>query len=77
LPAARSDHFANAATLAKFWKLDADKRREIWGPPGSVEAEIHSQKLTKPTMVVEMTDFCEEMSTPALGSNVMFPVSVG
>ena len=27
----------------------------------AVEAELHSQKLTKPMTVVEMTDFCQEM----------------
>ena len=27
----------------------------------AVEAELHSQKLTKPLTGVEMTDFCQEM----------------
>ena len=27
----------------------------------AVEAELHSQKQTKPMTVVEMTDFCQEM----------------
>ena len=27
----------------------------------AVEAELHSQKLTKPMTLVEMTDFCQEM----------------
>ena len=27
----------------------------------AVEAELHSQKLTKPMTVVEVTDFCQEM----------------
>jgi hypothetical protein len=34
-------HFANAATLAEFWKLDADKRRVIWGPPGSIDDTLN------------------------------------